>query len=590
MSILDWSIVALYLIGTLIVGLYFTRRASKSIDDYFVAGRSLTWLFAGTSIAATTFSSDTPLIVAGISRDSGISGHWFWLSAAIGQTATIFFFARLWRRTHANTDIEFVAHRYEPSSATSALRIFKVLFDGILLNCLVMGSVTMAMAKIIHSILNLPQTTVFELPLIGAVGWTGIILFILGFISVFYSALSGLYGVVYTDMIQFIFAIASSLVLAVIVYIKSYSNGNIIVNFTEMTNLKKDVLSFAPNLNSSSLAVFTFFVYILMTWWHRVPGNGYYVQRLLATRSERDSLLSFLWFNLCQYVIRPWPWIIVGTLSLYYLPELKDSESSYPEMIKMFLPTGLKGIMIAAMFAAFMSTIDTHLNWGPSYIVNDLYVPYLSKNKEGKHYLLVSRVLAFVFMIIAILMATKLKSLLGAYKYISVVYGGISTVMIARWYWWRVNSFAEISAIIASLIIANFMELTLHSTPEHDYYAVRLVVTVFLVTIVWISVTLITCKGQPSTHLIDFYKKMRIPGSGWEKVRRLTNIEPDKGELKYNFLGWLCCIIFIYSVTIGVGKLLFQEFLFALLFICLSLISGFMLFKILMKMELFKPD
>jgi SSS family solute:Na+ symporter len=272
------------------------------------------------------------------------------------------------------------------------------------------------------------------------------------------------------------------------------------------------------------------------------------------------------------------------------LPELADSESSYPEMIKIFLPTGLKGLMIAAMFAAFMSTIDTHLNWGASYIVNDLYVPYISKNKEGKHYLLVSRVFTFVFMIIAILIATKLKSLLGAYKYISVVFGGISTVMIARWYWWRVNSFAEISGIIASLIIANFLELTLPSTKEHDFYAVRLAITVFLVTIVWITVTLITCKGQPSMHLIDFYKKIRIPGPGWEKVRLLANMEPEKDELKYNFLGWFCCVIFIYSMTIGIGKLLFQEFFFALFFLCLSLISGAMLFKILKKMAIFKSD
>ena len=590
MSLLDWSIVAIYLIIVMLIGLYFTRRASKSIDDYFVAGRSLSWFIAGTSIVATTFSSDTPLVVAGISRDSGISGHWFWLSAAIGQTATIFFFARLWRRTHANTDIEFIALRYEPSLATSILRIFKVFFDGVLLNCLVMGSVILAMTKIVNVILNLPQEVLFKLPIVGSVGWTGIILLGLGLVSVFYSSLSGLYGVVYTDLIQFILAMIGSIGLAVIVYVKGYNDGNIIVNFSKMTNLSKDYLTFIPSMNSSFLAIFTFFVYIFMTWWHRVPGNGYYVQRILATKSEKDSLLAFLWFNLCQYVIRPWPWIIVGLLSLYYLPELTDSESSFPEMMMLFLPPGIKGIMVAAMLAAYMSTIDTHLNWGSSYIVNDLYKPYICKNKEGRHAIVISRVLVFVFMIIAMIIATKLKSILDAYKYISVVFGGISTVMIARWYWWRVNPFSEISGIIASLFIANLLTFILPNTPGHDFYAVRLVITVVVVTSVWIVVTLITGEKQPSKHLIDFYKNMKIPGSGWKKIRLLANMESEKSELKYNFIGWLCCITFIYSVTIFIGKLIFQDFLFALLFLCVSLISGTVLFKILKKMAIFNPD
>ena len=587
MSLLDWSIVGIYLIVVLLIGLYFTRRASKSIDDFFVAGRSLSWFIAGTSIVATTFSTDTPLVVAGISRDSGVSGHWFWLSAAIGQTATIFFFARLWRRTHANTDLEFIAHRYKPSLATSILRLFKVFFDGVLLNCLVMGSVILAMTKIINAILVLPEGAVFELPIVGAIGWTGIILFVLGLVSVLYSSLSGLYGVVYTDLIQFILALIGSIGLAAIVYVKGCNDGNIIVNFAKVTNSSKDYLSFVPSMNSSLLAFFTFFTYIFMTWWYRVPGNGYYVQRILATKSEKDSFLAFLWFNICQYVIRPWPWIIVGLLSLYYLPDLKDSESSFPEMIMKFLPDGIKGIMVAAMLAAFMSTIDTHLNWGTSYIVNDLYKPYICKNKEGKHPILLSRILVFVFMIIAILIATRLKSILGAYKYISVVFGGISTVMIARWYWWRVNPFSEISGIIASLIVANFLQFVLPSTKEHDLYAIRLIITVVIVTSVWIVVTLVTGKKQPSKHLIDFYKKMRIPGPGWKKIRLLAKMELEKSELKYNFLGWLCCVLFIYSTTLCIGKLLFQSYLSALVCMVLSFISGYVLIKIFKKMNIF---
>ena len=590
MGILDWLIVGLYVVCAVVIGICFTRKASKSTDDYFVAGRSLSWFIAGTSIVATTFSSDTPLVVAGISRQSGISGHWFWLSAAMGQIATVFFFAKLWRMTEAMTDVEFIAQRYEPTRATSVLRIFKVFFDGVLLNCIVMASVTMAMAKVIKVMLNLPQSEVFHLPFIGGVDWAGIILFILGFTAVLYSALSGLYGVVYTDLIQFVLAMTGSIGLAVIVYAKSSSGEGFISKLAVSPGFETDFLDFFPNVNSSGLALFTFFVYIGMTWWRRVPGNGYYVQRLLATRSEKDSVLAFLWFNICQYVIRPWPWIIVGLFSLYYLPDLADHESSFPEMINAFLPTGLKGVMVASMLAAFMSTIDTHLNWGTSYIVNDFYKPFINSKKSMAHYILISRILMFALMITALLVASRLSSILGAYKYLSVVFGGIATVMIARWYWWRVNPFSEISAIIASLIIANLLQLILTSYNGKDLYAVRLVITVSLVTVTWVTVTLLTCPGKPTKHLVDFYAKMRIAGPGWKKVRKLAGIDPEKSELIHNFLGWISCIVFIYSLTLGIGKLLFRKFVPASFCLALSILSGLVLIRILKKMKIFSSE
>lgn len=587
MAILDWLIVVLYVVVTIGIGIRFTYKASESTVDYFVAGRSLSWLIAGTSIVATTFSSDTPLVVAGISRQSGISGHWFWLSAAMGQTATVFFFARLWRRTRAMTDVEFITQRYEPSRATSVLRIFKVFFDGVLLNCIVMASVTLAMAKVVKVILNLPDTVVFELPLIGGVGWSELIMFILGLVAVIYSALSGLYGVVYTDLIQFILAMIGSISLAVIIYTQSCSGNSFVNGFTEKINKSGNFMAFFPSMNSSVLAIFTFFVYIFMTWWHRVPGNGYYVQRLLATRSEKDSVLAFLWFNICQYVIRPWPWIIVGLFSLYYLPDLADPESSFPEMIDVFLPTGLKGIMVTSMLAAYMSTIDTHLNWGTSYIINDFYQPFISSRKSTEHYIFISRGLLVAFMMIALLVATRLSSILGAYKYLSVVFGGISTVMIARWYWWRVNPLSEISAIISSFIVANFLQLMLVSTDGMDLYAVRLVITVSFVTAIWIIVTLLTCPAKPTKHLINFYIKMKIPGPGWKKVRTLAKTKMIKNELSYNLIGWISCILFIYSLTLGIGKLIFHMFVPASLCLGISLLSGFVLVKILKKIDIF---
>lgn len=586
MGILDLLIVGLYVAVAIGIGVYFTRCASKSTDDYFVAGRTLSWFIAGTSIVATTFSSDTPLVVAGISRHSGISGHWFWLSAAMGQIATVFFFAKLWRRTEAMTDVEFVAQRYEPSVATTALRIFKVFFDGVLLNCTVMASVTLAMSKVISVMLNLPSSPVFDIPVIGQVGWPAIILFILGFSAVLYSALSGLYGVVYTDLLQFILAMAGSIGLAVIVYIRAASD-NIIVDFTQKAAVKETFLNFFPSVNSSSLAVFTFFVYIFLTWWHRVPGNGYYVQRLLAARSEKDSVLAFLWFNICQYVIRPWPWIIVGLFSLYYLPELADHESSFPEMINTFLPTGLKGIMVASMLAAFMSTVDTHLIWGTSYMVNDFYKPFVNSKKKVSHYILVSRILMLGLMITALLLASKLSSILAAYKYLSVVFGGIATVMIARWYWWRINPWSEISAIIASLVVGNLSQVIFTSYDGKDLYAVRLAITVLAVTATWVTVTYLTSSRKPGRHIIDFYRKMQIPGPGWKKVKDLAGCDTEKSELMISFTGWISCVVFIYSLTLGIGKLLFHEFPTGFLCLILSVVSGLVLAKVLKKMKIF---
>ena len=391
---------------------------------------------------------------------------------------------------------------------------------------------------------------------------------------------------VYTDLLQFILAMAGSIGLAVIVYIRA-SADNIIADFPQKASVTQNFLNFFPSVNSSSLAVFTFFVYIFLTWWHRVPGNGYYVQRLLATRSEKDSVLAFLWFNICQYVIRPWPWIIVGLFSLYYLPGLSDHESSFPEMINIFLPTGLKGIMVASMLAAFMSTIDTHLNWGTSYMVNDFYKPFINSKRGVSHYIFISRILMVGLMVTALLAASKLSSILAAYKYLSVVFGGIATVMIARWYWWRVNPWSEISAIIASLIVGNLSQIIFASSDGKDLYAVRLVITVLAVTSVWITVTFLTSAGKPGRHIIDFYQKMRIPGLGWKKVRDLAGCEPQKSELLISFTGWISCCLFIYSLTLGIGKLLFHHFLAGFLCLILSILSGLVLAKVLRKMKMF---
>ncbi|MHC4475954.1 MAG: sodium:solute symporter family protein [Planctomycetota bacterium] len=581
----DWIILGAYVLTAVGIGSYFTKRAGRSTADFFVAGRTLPWFIAGTSIVATTFSSDTPLVVAGISRQTGIYGHWFWLSAAIGHIATVFFFARLWRRTEAMTDIEFIVKRYEPSRSASVLRIFKVFFDGVLVNCIVMASVTLAMAKIAKTLLNLPDHTLFHVPLFGNVNWVVILLVILGAAALLYSALSGLYGVVFTDLIQFALAMIGSVALAVVVYVDASGDGGLMKKLAEAPQFKADFLNFFPDLSSFNLATFTFLVYVFMTWWARAPGNGYYVQRLLATRSEKDSALAFLWFNICQYVIRPWPWIIVGLLSLYYLPNLKDPESSFPTMANLFLPAGLKGVMVASLLAAFMSTIDTHLNWGTSYIINDLYRPFINRNKSTRHYVFASRIGMIVLTAIALLVTTKVTSILGAYKYLGVMFGGIGTVMIARWYWWRVNPHSEIAAIITTLLVANILQLKLPSTPEADLFGVRVVITVSAVTIAWVTVTLLTSAKNPSKHTVGFYSKMLIAGAGWKKVRELAGVEPEKSEFVKNLIAWLLCAVFLFSLTLGFGKLILLQWSSAGIWLSLTVPSGYALKRIMSTMH-----
>jgi len=585
MTGLDWAILGIYLLAATGIGVYFTKRAGRSTADFFVAGRSLGWFIAGTSIVATTFSSDTPLVVAGISRQTGIHGHWFWLALATGQIATVFFFARLWRRTAVLTDIEFIAVRYPPTRAACVLRIFKVFFDGVLVNCIVMASVTLAMAKIIKALLHLPDVTLFAVPLLGEVDAAGVVLVVLGATALIYSALSGLYGVVYTDLLQFVLAMAGSTGLAFYVYVDASSGTGWMEKLGAAPEFKQDFLNFFPELGSFDLLTFTFVVYVFVTWWARAPGNGYYVQRLLATRSERDSVLAFLWFNICQYVIRPWPWIIVGLFSLHYLPHLQDSESSFPKMIDLFMPAGLKGIMVASLLAAFMSTIDTHLNWGASYIINDLYRPFINRRRSARHYVLVSRVAMVVLTAAALLVTTRLTSVLGAYKYLGVMFGSIGTVMIARWYWWRVNPFSEIAAIVTSLLVANYLQIALPSTPAADWFAVRVVVTIAAVTLVWVTVTFLTSAKTPDRHTAAFYTRMRIPGPGWKKVAQMAGVEPIPGEFAQNLIAWLLCVGFIFSTTLGLGKFILLQWKSGLVFVAAAIGSGCALGRIMRRMK-----
>ena len=591
MAPLDWAVVVAYVVIAICIGIYFTKKASKSTTDFFVAGRSLPWFIAGTSIVATTFSCDTPLNVAGMTHRTGIFMNWFWWSAAIGQAATIFFFARLWRRTEALTDIEFVTKRYDASRATSILRVFRVFYDGVIINCLVTASVTFAMAKILKVMLNLSDTPVFQAPFFGDVTPSALLIIILAVCVMIYATLSGLYGVAYLDFVQFILAMVGSIALAAIVYVDVSTAGgtSMMDKLSAAPNFKQEILRFFPSFNTFDIVTVTFLVYVFIAWWPMSPGHGYFVQRLLATRSEKDSMLAFLWYNICHYIIRPWPWIIVGVFAYHYFPDLTDSESSFPLMINKFMPVGLKGIMVASLLAAFMSTIDTHLNWGSSYLINDLYRPFINKNATKKHYVKISRIGMVFLIVVALLITTKLERIIDAYMYLMVLEAGLGTVMILRWYWWRVNPYSEITGIGTCFIVANLMyfirpDVTAADGTVTNYMAIRLMVTVAVVALVWISVTLITSR-KPSPQTIEFYKKMRISGPGWRRLQKLTGVEPYPGEFKQSLIGWITCSVFLLAILLSIGKFLFHQWSWGTFYLVLALVSGYILKKIMSKVQ-----
>ena len=557
MAFADWAIVAGYVVAAFVIGLLFARKAAKGMTEFFVAGRSLPWWIAGTSMVATSFASDTPIFISAMVREQGIYANWLWWSWIIGIMGATFFFAPLWRRSRAITEIEFLQHRYDATKTMTGLRIFKATYDGVFVNCVVMATVTLAMSKLLSVILGIPADHAIDLPMVGAVPTIALLLAGLGLVAVGYTVLSGLYGVVYTDLIQFALAMVGSIALAVIVLMDVSETGGLAAS-VEAAGADMRTLRLFPELGMN-LETATFVILLTVGWWIHTPGSGYLVQRMLATRSEGDALLSFYWFAFCHFVLRSWPWIIVGVASVIYFPTMVDPELSYPQMIDHLMPIGLKGIMVASILAAFMSTLDTHMNWGSSYMVNDIYRPYLVRDRDPHHYVTAARVSMLLLVLVAVLLATVLSGVFAAVKYIVVLVGGIAFPLIIRWYWWRVTVWTEISAMICSLIVGNALLLLMPDQPGEDWFAVRLLINALAGAVTAIVVTLLTSRSGPTKQTIAFYERMRIPGPGWETVRRMRGLE--KPDYSWRASG-ICCGASIASLTsllIGTGYLIFGD-------------------------------
>ena len=568
-GILDLVIILSYFIFVLIIGLKFSGRAGQSIEEFFVSGRSLPWWLAGTSMVATTFAADTPLAVTGLVANHGIAGNWLWWNMVMSGLLTVFFYSRLWHRSGVITDVEFTEIRYGGKPA-AILRGFRALYLALPINSIVMGWVTLAMAKIIGTAVGIDK-------------WTAVLICVA--VTLSYSLLSGLWGVVVTDFFQFFIAIIGAIFLAV--FAVNYVGGfDVLMSKIDMLQGgKEQVLSFIPDVGSAWMPVSAVMVYLAVNWWaswypgSEPGGGGYVAQRIFSAKDERHGIFSTLWFNVAHYTIRPWPWIIVALASLVAYPELIDKETGYVLMIVDALPDGLKGLLLASFAAAFMSTISTQLNWGSSYLVNDFYKRFIKKDGSAKHYVLISRLSTLIILLLGAFTTMLMDTISGAWKFLMAIGAGTGLVYILRWYWWRINAWSEISAMIASFILSMIFQFGLGISPdEPDQFALLMIFTVVGSTIIWVTVTFLTSPENDEV-LIRFYNQVKPAGKLWKKVYQKHNLSQSEDSLKVSLRDWIFGIILIYCFLFAVGNFLFASVTTGIILLIVSLFSGYLIWR-----------
>ena len=574
LTYLDWAWIALYFVGNFAIGFYYRRRAGKSISEFFLSGRNVPWWLAGTSMVATTFAADTPLAVTGMVAKGGIAGNWLWWSFVASGMLTVFFYARLWRRCGVMTDIEFAEVRYSGKPA-AFLRGFRALYLGIPINCIVLGWVNLAMVKILMLTLGLTRVEAL-MAVVGMIALTSMI-----------STLSGLWGVLVTDLFQFFIKMTMVTVLA-FAAVQAVGGMSALKLKLELLDQARGVrpgthssdLSFIPDLNSPWMPMTTFLVYISLNWWAtwypgaEPGGGGYVAQRMFSAKDEKHSLLATLWFNIAHYAIRPWPWVLVALASLVLFPGLQDPETGYVRVMIAYLPASLRGLMLAAFAAAYMSTIATQLNWGASYIVNDFYRRFLRRVAPESHYVLISKIATLLLTVVSAVVTFYLNSIAGAWRLLIVTGAGTGLVLLLRWFWWRINAWSEVSAMSAAFVTSLALQLLggLDSDKPVDF-AWIMIITVAVTTIVWLTVTFLT-KPESDQTLVKFYVRARPGISGWGPIARLAPDIPDTNDGWYRALDWVAGCALIYGVLFGVGKVLLGEWTTGLSLLGMGLAGG----------------
>ena len=574
----DWTIILSYIIFSLGVGIYFSKRAASSTEEYFLSGRSLPWWVVGTSMVATTFAADTPLAITEFVRGPGIWQNWFWWNLLMGSLLGVFLFSRLWRRAEVLTDNELLEIRYSGKPA-AFLRAFKAGYFAILYNFIVMGWVINAMASVVSVMLNMDK-------------WTAVWLCVI--IALVYAILSGFWGVVVTDLVQFLIAMFGSIALAIIAL--NYVGGmeTLLLKLNQLLGtdvVTENTLKFIPPIPDEGLGTQTFWespfskflIFITIMWWshHGTDGGGYIIQRMSSAKNERHALLATLWFNLAHYALRVWPWIIVAVVSIVMFPIIPSEYSElgvkagYPLVMNTLLGPGLKGILIVSFLAAFMSTIDTHLNWGVSYLINDIYRRFFKPNESERHYVFAGKIMTVFLMILAAFTALKMQSISKAWEFIFSMGAGIGLVLILRWFWWRINAWSEITALATSIIITISLEAvayfqSINSDIQYSLFGAspvlfgvqlqihhKLMIIVPVAIFAWVSVTFLS-KPEPKDKLEEFYKRVQ-PGGWWGPIT-LNFKHTLQPVTKGIFILWLSGVFMIYGFTFGVGNLIFQNY------------------------------
>jgi len=529
-------------------------------------------------MVATTFSTDTPNLVTNMVRERGVADNWLWWSFLLTGMATVFFYARMWRRSRVLTDLEFYEIRYS-GRAAGFVRGFRSIYLGLFFNCVIMASVNLAAAKIANVVLGWPM---------------GKTLFICALLNVAFAATSGLWGVLVTDFIQFGIAMTGSFAAAYFA-LKQPEVGGLSGLFHR---IDPKTLAFLPDFSDWGLALSVLIIPITIQWWSvwypgAEPGGGSYIaQRMLASRSERDALAGTLFFNCAHYALRPWPWIIVALSSMLVFPQLSDiarafpyvdrsligHDMAYPAMLK-FLPVGFLGVMIAGMLAAYVSTLSTHLNWGTSYLVHDFYRRFVRPGREERHYVAVGRLVTALLMVAAAFLTLVLDTARQTFDLLLSVGAGTGLIYLLRWFWWRINAWSEVAAMASSFVVAvGFFVAgkTGHALPAH----ISLVLTIAVTTLVWLAATFLTKPTDRGT-LLSFYKRVRPAGPGWRSVREETGIASSPDSLPQAFLGWILGCVFVYAALFGAGSVLYGRTALATFWIILFVASGAGLVRLL---------
>lgn len=565
MTWFDWFLVAGYFVISFGIAVYYTRRAGKNTSEFFLSGRNMPWWLAGTSMVATTFAADTPLAVTELVAQNGIAGNWLWWNFAFGGMLTVFFFARLWRRSGVLTDVELVELRYA-GKAAAWLRGIKAVYFGLLLNGIILGWVSLAMETVIDilfpglTFLGRRAFTFLGFEFSAALVYVALLVLVVAV----YSLMSGLWGVIVTDAFQFVIAMGGCIVLAVFVLDLPEVGGLAGLQ----AQLPETTFRFLPTLGQAAegagvlaLSGLAFAAYIGVQWWASwYPGNepgggGYIAQRMLSAKDERHALFATFWFTIAHYCLRPWPWIVVALAALVLFPGLEDPREGYVLVMRETLPPGLLGLLFAAFLAAFMSTVATQLNWGVSYLVNDFWRRFVRPGADERYYVRVSRVLTFVLAVVSVFVTTRLASISQAWSLVITASAGLGLVLILRWYWWRVNAWSELTATVVPILLVALALMGLEMPGLNAAFPTNLFTVVGVTTVLWLVVTFATRPTDAST-LDWFYRRVRPGGPGWTHVAvRHPDVRADSdlGRLMFD---WLVGVALVYATLFGTGYLL----------------------------------